>query len=181
MKSFVDFIQEDTNIPKSKEKDDEPKKEPKKSNHDPTDYDMKVIYGEDDYSKNEKQMHVAVTFGSKYEITYKTLDADDPTEWKVTFTKGFYNLKEKDKSEIENCLDTLSQSLFGFIGGELVWDQDPESILIRFKGLTPEVKKITKSWFNNNGLPIEREYKKEIYDPGGSSFFIDCDLKSNKG
>ena len=175
MKSFVDFLAEDKEPKEDKEekktenkeeKDSKQEDSNKKSSFDPADYSMKLIYGEDDYAKKKKQMHATATFGSKYEVTYKTVSENQPTNWKVSFTKGFDGLKEKDKSKIENCLDALSQTLYGFTGGELTWDRDPQVIFIEFRRIDKDVKEIAKSWFEKNRLSIESDYKKEISTAG---------------
>ena len=85
---------------------------------------------------------------------------------KVSFSRGFDSLKEKNKSEIENCLDALSQTLYGFTGGELTWDRDPQVIFIEFRRIDKDVKEIAKSWFEKNRLSIESDYKKEISTAG---------------
>ena len=134
MKSFVDFIQEDTNIPKSKEKDDEPRKEPEVSLDD---FIFKIstggpkkVRGMDEYLKDGKNMEFIYSFGSlssnsPYEVTVRSRERYRKA-WDFRFTKGFNKLDSKDKDTIEKCLLGLLECMDDFSGGEPLDSEEQE-------------------------------------------------------
>jgi hypothetical protein len=189
MKSFVDFIQEDTNIPKSKEKDDGPKKEPEISIIDFS-YNisrgLKVVHNLEDYSEdNKKQMEFVYTFGKRkspfpYEVTVTSREFYRKA-WDFEFTKGFDKLKSKDKNTIENCLKGVIMCMDHFVTKGLDTDEpekDAEYLCASISWKDDEMKKIIIDFFKDTNsknfmlLKYEKYQFDHSFESGSQYSFV---------